>query len=252
MSVVSFEISSTDDGASVLTITETLQRRRRGPSRGGQLPVGCCARCCCGRARSPSRSCGERARRSVLGAVRSDAPGAVRAPTRETGPTRRHDWRSTRRSRGRQSSSISRHWSMPASPTPSATGVRSGTRRRPSRWRPSWRGSPSRAADGTAARPAGCGVASACVRPTSVITCGDERPAGNGPDPRPRRRGTSLRNQHADAPLDDASAQRLADLEVSLDQCWDLLRQRRARRSAGLEPDEAEARPADTVEHYQQ
>ncbi|HEX6658192.1 MAG TPA: DUF2630 family protein [Ilumatobacter sp.] len=61
-----------------------------------------------------------------------------------------------------------------------------------------------------------------------------------------------LRNQHADAPLDDASAQRLADLEVSLDQCWDLLRQRRARRSAGLEPDEAEARPADTVEHYQQ
>ena len=61
-----------------------------------------------------------------------------------------------------------------------------------------------------------------------------------------------LRNQHADAPLDDTSAQRLADLEVSLDQCWDLLRQRRARRSAGLEPDEAEARSVDTVEHYQQ
>ena len=61
-----------------------------------------------------------------------------------------------------------------------------------------------------------------------------------------------LRNQHADSPLDDASAQRLAELEVALDQCWDLLRQRRARRSAGLEPDEAEARPADTVEHYQQ
>ena len=62
----------------------------------------------------------------------------------------------------------------------------------------------------------------------------------------------ALRNQHADSPLDDASTQRLADLEVALDQCWDLLRQRRARRSAGLEPDEAEARPADTVEHYQQ
>ena len=61
-----------------------------------------------------------------------------------------------------------------------------------------------------------------------------------------------LRNQHADSPLDDTAAQRLADLEVALDQCWDLLRQRRARRSAGLEPDEAEARPADTVEHYQQ
>ena len=62
----------------------------------------------------------------------------------------------------------------------------------------------------------------------------------------------TLRNQHADSPLDDAAAQRLTDLEVALDQCWDLLRQRRARRSAGLEPDEAEARPADTVEHYQQ
>jgi hypothetical protein len=61
-----------------------------------------------------------------------------------------------------------------------------------------------------------------------------------------------LRNQHADSPLDGDAAQRLADLEVALDQCWDLLRQRRARRSAGLEPDEAEARSADTVEHYQQ
>jgi hypothetical protein len=61
-----------------------------------------------------------------------------------------------------------------------------------------------------------------------------------------------LRNQHADTPLDSASAQRLADLEVALDQCWDLLRQRRARRSAGLEPDDAAARSANTVEHYQQ
>jgi uncharacterized protein DUF2630 len=61
-----------------------------------------------------------------------------------------------------------------------------------------------------------------------------------------------LRNQHADSPLDDAAAGRLADLEVALDQCWDLLRQRRARRSAGLEPDEAEARSGNTVEHYQQ
>jgi hypothetical protein len=61
-----------------------------------------------------------------------------------------------------------------------------------------------------------------------------------------------LRNQHADSPLDDSSAGRLAELEVALDQCWDLLRQRRARRTAGLEPDEAEARSPDTVEHYQQ
>ena len=61
-----------------------------------------------------------------------------------------------------------------------------------------------------------------------------------------------LRNQHADSPLDETGSERLAELEVALDQCWDLLRQRRARRSAGLEPDEAEARPANTVEHYQQ
>ena len=62
----------------------------------------------------------------------------------------------------------------------------------------------------------------------------------------------SLRNQHADSPLDDASAQRLADLEVALDQCWDLLRQRRARRHAGADPDAAAVRPAGTVEGYQQ
>jgi hypothetical protein len=61
-----------------------------------------------------------------------------------------------------------------------------------------------------------------------------------------------LRNRHADAPLDDQSTQRLADLEVALDQCWDLLRQRRARRSAGLDPDEAVARSEAVVEHYQQ
>jgi hypothetical protein len=61
-----------------------------------------------------------------------------------------------------------------------------------------------------------------------------------------------LRNQHADQPLDESAAQRLADLEVALDQCWDLLRQRRARRDAGLDPDEASARSETVVEHYQQ
>jgi hypothetical protein len=45
---------------------------------------------------------------------------------------------------------------------------------------------------------------------------------------------------------------RLAELQVSLDQCWDLLRQRRARREAGGNPDAAAVRPADTVEHYEQ
>ena len=46
--------------------------------------------------------------------------------------------------------------------------------------------------------------------------------------------------------------QRLSELEVALDQCWDLLRQRRARRDAGVDPDDAAARSADVVEHYQQ
>lgn len=52
--------------------------------------------------------------------------------------------------------------------------------------------------------------------------------------------------------LSDVQTSRLRDIEVSLDQCWDLLRQRRARRSAGSDPDDASARPADVVEGYQQ
>jgi hypothetical protein len=43
---------------------------------------------------------------------------------------------------------------------------------------------------------------------------------------------------------------RLRDIEVQLDQLYDLLRQRRARRAAGLDPDEAVPRDADTVEGY--
>ena len=50
----------------------------------------------------------------------------------------------------------------------------------------------------------------------------------------------------------DADRQRLAALKVALDQCWDLLRQRRARREAGESPDGAELRPPDVVERYQQ
>ena len=45
---------------------------------------------------------------------------------------------------------------------------------------------------------------------------------------------------------------RLEQVSIELDRCWDLLRQRRARRAAGQDPDEAEARPADTVERYLQ
>jgi hypothetical protein len=45
---------------------------------------------------------------------------------------------------------------------------------------------------------------------------------------------------------------RLAELKVSLDQCWDLLRQRRALSEAGLDPDAARARPTEVVEDYEQ
>lgn len=44
--------------------------------------------------------------------------------------------------------------------------------------------------------------------------------------------------------------QRLRSLEVQLDQCWDLLRQRRALRETGQDPDQASARPGDQVEGY--
>ena len=46
--------------------------------------------------------------------------------------------------------------------------------------------------------------------------------------------------------------QRLRSIEVELDQCWDLLRQRRAKREYGQNPDDAHVRDADVVEHYQQ
>lgn len=54
------------------------------------------------------------------------------------------------------------------------------------------------------------------------------------------------------AGLDHDRKARLQSLEVSLDQCWDLLRQRRAKRHAGENPDEARVRDAGTVERYVQ
>jgi len=48
----------------------------------------------------------------------------------------------------------------------------------------------------------------------------------------------------------DADRDRLRRLQVTLDQCWDLLRQRRARRAAALDPGEAQVRDAKTVEGY--
>ena len=48
---------------------------------------------------------------------------------------------------------------------------------------------------------------------------------------------------------DDEHA-RLRELEAELDQCWDLLRQRDAKREFGENPDDASTRPADVVEKY--
>ena len=45
---------------------------------------------------------------------------------------------------------------------------------------------------------------------------------------------------------------RLAAIKVELDRAYDLLHQREARRAAGLDPSDAEPRPAEVVEHYQQ
>jgi hypothetical protein len=50
--------------------------------------------------------------------------------------------------------------------------------------------------------------------------------------------------------ITDAERERLRELAVTLDQCWDLLHQRRARRAAGQDPDETSVRDARTVEGY--
>jgi hypothetical protein len=50
----------------------------------------------------------------------------------------------------------------------------------------------------------------------------------------------------------DEEHQRLRSLEEELDQCWDLLRQRRARRDVGENPDDATSRPSGEVEGYLQ
>lgn len=57
---------------------------------------------------------------------------------------------------------------------------------------------------------------------------------------------------HRAGGLDDAGRARLRAIEVELDEAWDLLRQRRARRAAGLDPDTASRRDAITVEDYEQ
>jgi hypothetical protein len=52
--------------------------------------------------------------------------------------------------------------------------------------------------------------------------------------------------------LTEEDRARLQSVQVELDQSWDLLRQRRALRTVGQDPDKAQVRPAETVEQYEQ
>jgi hypothetical protein len=61
-----------------------------------------------------------------------------------------------------------------------------------------------------------------------------------------------LERDHGERELTERERSRLGQIEVQLDQCWDLLRQRRARRHAGQDPGDAHVRSSDVVEHYQQ
>jgi hypothetical protein len=61
-----------------------------------------------------------------------------------------------------------------------------------------------------------------------------------------------LERSHASGGLSPDELERLRAIEIALDQCWDLLRQRRARRNAGEDPDAAQPRAAEVVEDYWQ
>jgi hypothetical protein len=66
------------------------------------------------------------------------------------------------------------------------------------------------------------------------------------------REEDQLRSRHAEEPLSTQDRARVEQIEVELDQCWDLLRQRRARREHDEDPDRAAVRSVETVEHYRQ
>jgi hypothetical protein len=61
-----------------------------------------------------------------------------------------------------------------------------------------------------------------------------------------------LWQRESDGTATEADKRRLGEIRLSLDQCWDLLRQRRARRDAGQDPDTAQARDPNVVERYWQ
>jgi hypothetical protein len=60
------------------------------------------------------------------------------------------------------------------------------------------------------------------------------------------------REEKDEAEALEADTERLRAIEIELDVCWDLLRQRRALRDAGANPDQAAARDPSTVERYWQ
>jgi hypothetical protein len=62
----------------------------------------------------------------------------------------------------------------------------------------------------------------------------------------------ALELSHAQGGLSPEEANRLRDIEVQIELSWDLLRQRRALRHAGQDPDQAKTRPVATVEGYRQ
>jgi len=57
---------------------------------------------------------------------------------------------------------------------------------------------------------------------------------------------------HMQDSMTDEERTRLRDVQIELDQCWDLLRQRRALRGTGQDPDKANVRPPEVVEKYEQ
>ena len=59
-----------------------------------------------------------------------------------------------------------------------------------------------------------------------------------------------LHSRATDTGLSDEEHHRVREIDEALDQCWDLLRQRRALRDAGRNPDEAHARSTGVVEDY--
>ena len=113
-----------------------------------------------------------------------------------------------------------------------------------------------------AMQPAGSALGSSATPPrTGLITCPiGERYDGEHDGERPRSDAIqqlaheehALLSRLANGSTQDGERQRLQQLELTLDQCWDLLRQRRALARVGRDAREARARPAETVAAYEQ